>query len=872
MSSPPILENSCCSQSHTALIVVRSITVYLVYFLVACWVLKFSTVYGNATVMWLPAGIGLASLILWGRQYWPLVFLGGFSAGLWANDPVWASLTIAAGNTLESLSVFHLLARMQPPFNAKMNRARDFLLLLFAAMAGATISAVIGPTILLAMDYYAANQLPKHMLAWWQSDVIGIVIATPFLLTWRQFPKQWFDSRPHQWETALFFIIATLTLQILFLDWQQDWFKPFIHTYWSFALIVWSALRFDKQGTTLLLVMIALFALTGASQHQGVFADDIALTGLQNYWFYQLVATLVGTLLVLTLYDRKQAEQKLQLAALVYENSSEAMMVTDPDNRIISVNPAFTACTGYSIDEVFGKKPNILKSGLQDSAFYQGMWQSLQLSGRWEGEIYNRRKNGDIYVEWLIIDTIFNAKREVVRRVAMFHDITEDKKKAELIWLQANYDPLTELPNRRLFTDRLQLEMIKAERDQKSLAVLFIDLDHFKNVNDSLGHDIGDNLLIEISKRLSHCVRKSDTVARLGGDEFVIILTDLGPDGDDSANVAQSIIDTLQRPLQLAGNSLQITASIGIAIFPVDASSYEDLLRYADQAMYASKRKGRNSYCYFSLEMQQNLERHLQISMDLRKGIAEQQFELYYQPIVELVSGGIHKAEALVRWHHPKQGLIGPGEFIAIAEETGDINPLGEWIFEQASRQLQAWRRQFDADFQISINKSPAQFHRNHTEHQHWSEHLGKLGLPGNCLVVEITEGLLMNAQQHILDQLLHFSASGIQVAIDDFGTGYSSLAYLERFDIDYLKIDQMFTRKLEPHSKDLALVEAIVVMAHKLGLKVIAEGIESRQQLDILLQIGCDYGQGYLFAKPLPVADFERLLANSAMKTLAEW
>lgn len=843
----------------------RLIALGTAYTLVARWVLIFSAVYGNASIMWLPGGIGLAALLVLGRHHWPFIFVGSTIAGLWSSDPLWASMTIAGGNTLESLAISWLLSHCWQDFDPKMNRANDFLQLILATMAGALISAFIGPLTLLALDFIASKDLPGHILRWWQADVLGVIVATPLLLIWRQFPVDWFSSTRRKFETLLFLTFSVTLIEINFMDWANDWFGLYTHSHWMYLLVVWAALRFDRQGTTLILAMMATSALQGAALNKGIFAQDILLTGLQNFWFFQAVITFVGVLIVLTLNARKLAEQKLQLAALVYENSSEAMMVTDADNRIVSVNPAFSSCTGYSEAEVIGKNPKILSSGRQDQAFYQAMWTSLETTGRWEGEIYNRRKNTEVYVEWVIINTVFNAKHEVQKRVALFYDITEQKKNEELIWLQANYDPLTELPNRRLFTDRLQREMLKAHRDGSVLAVLFIDLDHFKNVNDSLGHDIGDALLIEASKRLSQCVRQTDTVARLGGDEFIIILTDLNGLADDSSNIAQNIISSLAQPFELDDNVLYISASIGIAAYPIDATSCEDLLRYADQAMYTSKSKGRNAYCYFAPEMQQSAEKHLQIATDLRRALAEQEFELHYQPIFDLTTHDIQKAEALIRWRHPHRGLIMPGEFIAIAEETGDISGLGEWIFQEATQQLKYWREHLHPNLQLSINKSPAQFRRQSGEHNHWSERLAAMNLPGHSLVVEITEGLLMNANQHLLEQLLHFRDSEIQVALDDFGTGYSSLAYLEKFDIDYLKIDQMFTRNLKPHSKDLALVEAIVVMAHKLGLKVIAEGIETQQQLDILTAIGCDYGQGYWFSKPLPAAQFEALLAESA-------
>lgn|GEM_PF-4304904 len=559
--------------------------------------------------------------------------------------------------------------------------------------------------------------------------------------------------------------------------------------------------------------------------------------------------------------EQKTAEDELRLAALVYQNSSEAMMITDENDRIISINQAFTACTGYTLADVLGKNPRILNSGRQSPAFYQAMWQALNSSGRWQGEIYNRRKNSDIYVEWVVINTVFNPDGTVHRRVALFSDITEKKKSEELIWFQANYDPLTRLPNRRLFIDRLQQEVVKAERDRQTLGLLFVDLDRFKEVNDGLGHSMGDELLVQVAKRLCACVRKSDTVARLGGDEFTVIISELN-DKIYVETIAQNILNALSQPFTLGSSLAYVSASIGITFSPTDASHVEDLIRFADQAMYAAKNKGRNMYCYFTPAMQKEVENHVHIARDLHAALADNQFAVYYQPIVELaMQDRVVKAEALIRWIHPAQGMIMPIEFIAIAEETGVINDIGDWIFREAAQQAKRWQQDYLSHFQISVNKSPSQFHTQDLVHSGWTDYLQRLDMPRDSIVVEITEGLLLDDSHNVAKKLLHFKEYGIQVAIDDFGTGYSALSYLKKFHIEYLKIDQSFTRNLAPGSSDLALCEAIIVMAHKLGIKVIAEGIETRQQRDFLAQAGCDYGQGYLFAKPMPAGEFELLL-----------
>ncbi len=433
----------------------------------------------------------------------------------------------------------------------------------------------------------------------------------------------------------------------------------------------------------------------------------------------------------------------------------------------------------------------------------------------------------------------------------------------KLIWQQANYDDLTGLPNRSMFQDRLEQEIIKSHRNKQKLALLFIDLDKFKEVNDSFGHNIGDSLLVEVSRRISSHVRESDSVARLGGDEFTVILPAL----DEISNierVAQSIINELANPFMLDGNSIFISASIGITVYPDDASTPELLMINADHAMYTAKNAGRNRFCYFTAAIQEASQNRRKLIHNLRGALAAKQFILNYQPIVELSSGSIHKAEALLRWYHPIRGLICPTEFIPLAEESGLIIEIGDWVFREAAKQAKHFRKTLHPEFQISINKSPMQFRNDSIFFQDWSPYLKQLDLPGNSIAIEITEGLLLDMGAIVTKKLIALRDAGIQVAIDDFGTGYSSLSYLNKFDIDYLKIDQSFVRNLTGCAPDdIALCEAIITMAHKLGLKVIAEGIETIEQRELLATAGCDYGQGFLFSEPV-TADMMEIMTST--------
>lgn len=446
--------------------------------------------------------------------------------------------------------------------------------------------------------------------------------------------------------------------------------------------------------------------------------------------------------------------------------------------------------------------------------------------------------------------------------IGVARDITQKKESEELIWQQTNFDSLTGLANRQMFRDRLEQEIKKAHRTELPLALMVLDLDRFKEVNDTLGHDIGDLLLKEAAQRLSACIREADTVARLGGDEFTIILGELN-DIDCVERIAQSILQKLTEPFQLGDQMVYISASMGITFYPEDAAKSDELLKCADQAMYAAKHEGRNRRSYYAPSMQEAIQTRMRLANDLRHALntlTDKPFHLAYQPIVELASGAIHKAEALIRWQHPTRGLISPAEFIPIAEETQMILDIGEWVFQDAALQLARWRRSHDAVFQISINVSPVQFHHMPNV-RHWLDFLQTLGLPGQAIVVEITEGLLLDASTGVSEKLQAFHQAGIAISMDDFGTGYSSLSYLKKFSIDNLKIDQSFVRNLAPNSDDMVLCEAIIAMAHKLGMKVIAEGVETPEQRDLLTAAGCDYAQGYLFARPLLIEAFEVLL-----------
>ncbi len=553
-----------------------------------------------------------------------------------------------------------------------------------------------------------------------------------------------------------------------------------------------------------------------------------------------------------------------ELAAQIFASSTQGMMICNSENRIIRINPAFTQITGFTLGEVAGQDPKMLSSGRHEAEFFTAMWASVARTGHWRGEIYNRRKNGEVYPELLMINTVRDAAGEVDHYFAIFDDISEKKKAAELIFQQANFDPLTQLPNRRMFTQRLHEEVRRAQGDNHPFALLFIDLDHFKEINDTLGHAVGDRLIYHISQRLASQLKKSDTLAHFGGDKFAIIVPELKELMGLERRI-EALREKIGKVYGIKGHTVHVTATAGIAIYPYDAHDAPTLIKHAEQAMYLAKKTGRNRYGYFTPSMQIEAQKRRTLLTDLHTALASKQFEVFYQPIVDLKSGIIRKAEALIRWKHPDRGYVGPDLFIPLAEEGGFIVSIGDWVHREATSQAAWWRERYDPDFQISINKSPVQF-REGESLEPWAEHLRKIRFPASGCVVEITESLLMENEPGVAEKLTQLRQAGYRISLDDFGTGYSSLSYLQKFPIDYVKIDKSFVSNLSPEERrDAALCEAIVTMAHKLGMEVVAEGIETPFQRDLLQSMGCDFGQGYLFSKPVPAEAFEALLAEQS-------
>ncbi len=558
--------------------------------------------------------------------------------------------------------------------------------------------------------------------------------------------------------------------------------------------------------------------------------------------------------------DNFERQEELQLAATVFDSSRELITITDPEGFILSVNRAFTDITGYAVGEVVGRHIRFLKSGRHEAAFYHKMWQAIGSAGYWQGELWNRRKNGELYPAWVSISAVRNEKGEVNKYISVSSDITESKQAEDRIRYLAYFDPLTDLPNRTLLRDRTEQLLLTARREQRSAALFYLDVDNFKNINDSLGHLTGDQLLQEVARRITHALEGTDAAGRLGGDEFLIILGKA--DATTAMHTAQRLLSDIAQPYAAGEVPLNITASIGIALFPRDGEDFDELHKNADVAMYKAKALGRNRYHFFTPELNNAAMERLTLENALRSALGNGELVLHYQPQVQIDSGHIFGVEALLRWSHPQLGAVPPGRFIPIAEETSLIGAIGEWVMFEACRQAKAWQEAGLPPIAVAVNASTRQFSLNDM-YQTVSRALEETGLTPELLEVEITESLLAQDIETTLEVLRRIKALGVRIAVDDFGTGYSSLAYLKRFPIDKLKIDQSFVRDLETDLDDRAIAAGVVNLGHSLGLTVIAEGIETEQQRQLLHGLGCDEAQGYLFSRPLAADTLAELLRN---------
>lgn len=559
------------------------------------------------------------------------------------------------------------------------------------------------------------------------------------------------------------------------------------------------------------------------------------------------------------LTELKESEQRGRLASQVFENTTEGILITDLEARIVDINPAFTLVTGYEREDVIGQNPNILSSSWQDHDFYKVMWNTIYSTGLWQGEIWNKRKNGEIYAEWLNICVVKNEQGQVVNYVGQFSDITSRKKMEEGLHHLAYYDDLTHLPNRSMLHENLRLAIAKSQRYGGKLALMFIDLDRFKIVNDSLGHHIGDLLLSTVAQRLKDCLREGDFIARLGGDEFTVVIDNFSQK-QEIITTAQKIVDSLSISFQLNEQEVFISCSIGISVFPTDADTLATLLISADSTMYRAKELGGNNYQFCTGDSIIPAKERFNLENDLRHALAQNELVVYYQPVVNLCTGAILGAEALLRWKHPKQGLLASDRFISLAEETGMIIPIGEWVLHTVSAQFLEWSKVHGHCPAIAVNLSVRQL-INRNAMESLVTIIEQATQASICLHLEVTESILLDHGKSTFALLETLKSKGVQLLLDDFGTGYSSLTYLQHFPLDGLKIDRSFISNLESSPNDAAIVKAIIAMANSLGLRVVAEGVETEYQRRFLAEQLCVEAQGYYFSPPVCVVEMTELL-----------
>ncbi|MBI2380983.1 MAG: EAL domain-containing protein [Gammaproteobacteria bacterium] len=556
----------------------------------------------------------------------------------------------------------------------------------------------------------------------------------------------------------------------------------------------------------------------------------------------------------------KGIEDNLRQAAVVFESSADGIIILDARRNIKLVNSSFSRITGYASEEVIGKNPRMFNSGKQSQEFYERLWAHVEKKGPWQGEIWNRRKNGELYPEWCSVTPVRGSGGDILEYVMIFSDITQRKQIENRLRYQANFDALTDLPNRSLFIDRLTQGLVRARREGTTLALLFIDLDRFKNINDTLGHSAGDKLLVAVARELRNCVRESDTIARFGGDEFAVILSPIyGP--KNASTVAQNLLKVLSRPYDIDGYEAVVGGSIGITVFPSDGTTTEELVKNADAAMYRAKEQGRNNYQFFTNEMQQAALARMNLERDLRYAVERNELLLNFQPQLGVACGYVKGMEVLVRWQHPRRGAVSPVEFIGLAEDTGMIVAIGEWVLRTACQQYRVWQDQGIAPPRFAVNVSGRQF-AAHNFIKTVSSILHETAVEPACLELELTESILMKDEERVISTLNQLRAMGVLISIDDFGTGYSSLSYLKRFPINTLKIDRSFVMDIPSDADDVAIVKAIISMAHTLKLEVVAEGVEDEEQVSFLRDLDCDYIQGYHYSRPLGTEQCTNFLA----------
>jgi diguanylate cyclase (GGDEF)-like protein/PAS domain S-box-containing protein len=840
------------------------------YLLLAKSGMLFADHHGSVTLWWPCGGFALAIILLNGLRCTPGIFLGAFATSVGFHDPSLVSLAIGFGNTTEIVFGWWLLTR-RLPFDIAVNHLRDFLVLvLIASPLIAAIGAIIDMTALVLFGRIQPDKFLEMAVHWWMADLLGIVLIAPLILIWRQKPAHWLKPKILV-EVILIFGTTFLAGQIVFLDWWSELTGHYFRGFVMFLFLAVAAIRLGRHGVLGIIIMTAIQALFGASHQVGYFSRDITQTiNLANFWLYILVMSLIGMIISCFISEKNQTVAELRESEnrfrTLANNASVLVWMSEINAHRTYYNELWLDFTGRALEHELGE--GWIENVHSDDAdiCFNTYMAAVEKHQVFDMEYRLRRHDGQY--RWVIDHGVprYDNSGAFLGYIGSAFDITERKENEEQIKQLAFYDPLTRLPNRRLLMDRLQQAMAESHRNGDHGAVLFFDLDNFKTLNDTLGHDKGDLLLQQVAQRLESCVREVDTVARLGGDEFVVMLKNLNKDESiavsDTEIMVEKILVALNKPYLLGTTEYRSTPSIGIALFAQNKVTIEELIKQADIAMYQAKKAGRNTSRFFDPTMQTAVEKHSVIENGLRDALSKNQFQLHYQMQVN-EAGQISGAEVLLRWIHPERGVIMPADFISLAEDTGLIVPIGLWVLETACHQLKVWEAEPSKQhLQLSVNVSARQFKQVDFKDR-VIEILQKTGVNASLLKLELTESLMLNKIEDTIEKMHALKKFGVQFSMDDFGTGYSSLYTLKKLPLDQLKIDQSFVRDIATDPDDAIIVQTIIAMTSSMGMAVIAEGVETELQREFLLKHDCLNFQGYFFGKPVTLGEFERLVTE---------
>ena len=872
-------------RAQTGRTVLAVLAVAVGYVALAKLSMAYLSIQSGTSVAWLPGGMALALLLTHGRHFAWSVLLGQFAYILLEGGTPGLALGLGGANALAALTGAWLTTR-RAQFDTRLRTLQDFVrLIVLAGGVSGLLAAGIGTLMMLTFGSLAKAEFVQHLLSWWIGNLVGILLITPLILIWRRLPLGWLEP----WrlvEVCLLLALAFLVGQVIFLGWFKDLFGSLAQSYWLFMVVAIATVRLGRHGVVLMLLMAAIQGLVGALHGAGLFANDVAQSRLANYWLYMVALSGFGMAGATYFSELRRVQSELaqreESRRRQFADNSTVMLLIDPSGRILDANQAALRFYGYARERFLAMQISDIsqRSALE---ILDTLGSAVQADGA-QFESAHRLADGSVRDVSVSSSPIDMDNLRVLHTIVF--DITDRKRAEAEIQKLAFYDPLTRLPNRRLLLDRLRQAIAASARSQRKGALLSIDLDNFKALNDTHGHATGDLLLQHAAQRLNGCIRQGDTVARLGGDEFVVMLKDLSGDAveatDQVAAVGAKMLAALKLPYQLGGVEHHSSASVGMALFDMndagegaagneggeggatDGDAVDALFKRADLALYQAKATGRNVVRFFDPAMQLAMTARVALEGDMRLGLQERQFVLYYQAQVN-AQGQLTGAEVLARWLHPKLGMVPPVQFIRLAEDTGLILPLGHWVLETACTQLAAWAaRRETQHLTLSVNVSARQFHQPGFV-QEVLDVIRTSGAPANRLKIELTESLLVDDVDDIIVKMSTLKAQGVGFSLDDFGTGYSSLSYLKRLPLDQLKIDQSFVRDALTDPNDAAIAKTIVALGQSLGLTVIAEGVETQAQRDFLWQNGCYAYQGYFFGRPGPVAGLDAFITQPA-------